>query len=209
MLRARKVSRVVPDSQTTGEPAILGHINSNIESMVAFHEREQDKRSQWQQSLERIGALLGRPVYLASLAGVVVTWVAGNALARTLGFHAVDPPPFAGLQGLLTLVAILTTTVVLITQNGLARLEQQRAHLDLQVNLLTEQKVTTVIRLLEELRRDLPMVKDRHDAEANALQQRTDTAQVLAALTESSLEATAGVRSGGAPAAPAGAHRPP
>src|ERR1700720_3816492 len=87
MFSARKVSRVVPDSQTPGEPAILGHINSNIESMVAFHEREQDKRSQWQQSLERIGALLGRPVYLASLAGVVVTWVAGNALARTLGFH--------------------------------------------------------------------------------------------------------------------------
>jgi len=54
------------------------------------------------------------------------------------------------------------------------------------------------------------MVKDRHDAEANALQQRTDTAQVLAALTESSLEAAAGVRSsGGAPGAPAGANRPP
>jgi uncharacterized membrane protein len=207
LFSARQVSRVVPDPHTPDETAILGHINSNIESIVAFHEREQEKRSQWQQSLERIGALLGRPVYLASLAGIVVTWVAGNAIARALGYHAVDPPPFAWLQGLLTLVAILTTTVVLITQNGLAKLEQQRAHLDLQVNLLTEQKVTTVIRLLEELRRDLPMVKDRHDAEANALQQRTDTAQVLAALTESALEPAAEVRSGGG--APEGAKRPP
>jgi uncharacterized membrane protein len=209
MFSARQLSRVVPDPHTPDETATLGHINSNIESMVAFHEREQDKRGPWQQSLERIGPLVGRPVYLASLASVVVTWVA-NAIARALGYHAVDPPPFAWLQGLLTLVAILTTTVVLITQNGLAKLEQQRAHLDLQVNLLTEQKVTTVIRLLEELRRDLPMVKDRHDAEANALQQRTDTAQVLAALTESSLEAAAGVRSGGgASGAPQGANRPP
>jgi uncharacterized membrane protein len=47
---------------------------------------------------------------------------------------------------------------------------------------LTEQKVTKLIHLLEELRRDLPMVKDRHDPEAASLQQRTDTAQVLSAL---------------------------
>jgi uncharacterized membrane protein len=43
-------------------------------------------------------------------------------------------------------------------------------------------KVTKLIHLLEELRRDLPMVKDRHDPEAASLQQRTDTAQMLSAL---------------------------
>jgi uncharacterized membrane protein len=48
--------------------------------------------------------------------------------------------------------------------------------------LLTEQKVTKLIHLLEELRRDLPMVENRHDSEAVALQQRTDPAQVLSAL---------------------------
>jgi hypothetical protein len=41
-----------------------------------------------------------------------------------------------------------------------------------------------LIHLLEELRRDLPMVKDRHDPEATALQQPTDTAQVLVALED-------------------------
>src|ERR1700687_3763581 len=85
MFSARQLSRVVPDPHTRDETATLEHINSNIESMVAFHEREQDKRSPWQQSLERIGALLGRPVYLASLASVVVTWVAANGIAGALG----------------------------------------------------------------------------------------------------------------------------
>jgi uncharacterized membrane protein len=47
---------------------------------------------------------------------------------------------------------------------------------------LTEQKVTKLIHLIEELRRDLPMVENRHDPEAAALQQRTDTAQILSAL---------------------------
>jgi hypothetical protein len=39
-----------------------------------------------------------------------------------------------------------------------------------------------VINLLEELRRDLPMVNNREDAEAVALQRPTNSEQVLAAL---------------------------
>jgi uncharacterized membrane protein len=81
-------------------------------------------------------------------------------------------------------VALVTTTVVLIAQNRQTRFEQQRAHLDLQVNLLTEQKVTKVIHLLEELRRDLPMVKDRHDPQAAGMQERADTAQLASALDQ-------------------------
>jgi len=72
--------------------------------------------------------------------------------------------------------------VVLITQNREAKLEKQRSELELQVNLLTEQKTTKLIRLIEELRRDLPMVRDRHDPEAAALQKTTDPEEVLAAL---------------------------
>ena len=84
-----------------------------------------------------------------------------------------DPPPFAWLQGIFSLGALLTATVVLIKQNRLAKLEEPRAHLDLQVNLLAEQKTTKLIDLMEELRRDLPMVKDRNDPEAAALQTST------------------------------------
>lgn len=36
--------------------------------------------------------------------------------------------------------------------------------------ILTEQKTTQRIRLFEELRRDLPMIKDRHDPDASPLQ---------------------------------------
>ena len=73
---------------------------------------------------------------------------------------------------------------MLIKQNRLAKLEELRAHLDLQVNLLAEQKATKLIDLIEELRRDLPMVKDRSDPEAAALKQPTDPNVVLATLDE-------------------------
>ncbi|HEX7612847.1 MAG TPA: DUF1003 domain-containing protein, partial [Candidatus Limnocylindrales bacterium] len=69
-------------------------------------------------------------------------------------------------------------------QNRLAKLAEQRAHLDLKVTLLTEQKAAKLIDLLEELRRDLPNVINRHDPEAAELQQSMNPDLVLAALDE-------------------------
>jgi uncharacterized membrane protein len=129
---------------------------------------------------------MGRPSYLAAVLSFVALWLLGNASAELLGYKALDPPPFFWLQGIVSLGALLTTTVVLITQNREAKLEEQRLELELQVNLLTEQKTTKLIHLLEELRRDLPMVKNRDDPEAAALQKPTDLEEVLAALEDRS-----------------------
>ena len=107
-----------------------------------------------------------------------------NVVARRLGMAGFDPPPFFWLQGIVSLGALLTSTVVLIRQERLAKLEERREHLDLQVNLLTEQKTTKLIHLFEELRRDLPMVKNRHDPESEAMQQPTDPHRVLAEMDE-------------------------
>jgi uncharacterized membrane protein len=49
---------------------------------------------------------------------------------------------------------------------------------------LTEQKAAKLIDLLEELRRDLPDVRNRHDSDAAALQQSMNPGRVLAALDE-------------------------
>jgi uncharacterized membrane protein len=78
--------------------------------------------------------------------------------------------------------ALLTTTIVLITQTRQGRLAEQRAQLDLQVSLLSEQKTAKLIALLEELRRDLPDVTNQHDAEAAAMEQSTDPHTILDAL---------------------------
>jgi uncharacterized membrane protein len=174
-----------PDEQ----PQIPEHISHNIESIVAFHEREREKLSPAQQRIEAASHFISRPLYLIVLLGLVFAWMAGNELAIRLGAVPFDAPPFPWLQGAVALAALITSTVVLYAQRRMAKLETQRAHLDLQVNLLTEQKVTKLIELLEELRRDLPMVHDRVDAEVGILQQRTDAAQVLSALDKGTREA--------------------
>jgi uncharacterized membrane protein len=73
---------------------------------------------------------------------------------------------------------------VLTVQGRQYRLASSAHNIDLQINLLTEQKVTRLIHLIEELRPDLPMVKNRVDPHVSALKKQADPAQVLAALKE-------------------------
>lgn len=168
----------------TSSQSGLDPIGHNIEAIVAFYAREEHKISRSQRRLEHISGFVGRPLYIGSILLFVAFWMLANVAARQFGLVEFDPAPFIWLQGIMGLGALLTATVVLIKQGRLAKIEEQRAHLDLQVNLLTEQKTTKIIDLLEELRRDLPMVKNRPDPEAAALQQPTDPHLVLAALDE-------------------------
>jgi len=171
-------------SQPFADGSLSDHISQNVESIVALHRRESETLTPAQRRLERISRFVARPLYLIGLAVFVVLWIAFNWSAPALHLRPFDPPPFAWLDGLLTFIALITTTIVLIAQTRQEKLEQQRAHLDLQVNLLTEQKVTKLIHLLEELRRDLPMVRDRHDPQAAAMQEGADADQVVSALRE-------------------------
>jgi uncharacterized membrane protein len=170
-----------PDSDTGPETE---QINQNIEAVKNFYVREEREIALSQRFVERISDYAGRPLFLGLILGFVGLWVLVNVELKHSGFRAFDPPPFSLLQGLLGLGALLTATVVLSKQNRAAKLAERREHLDLKVTLLTEQKVAKLINLLEELRRDLPNVKDRHDPEAHALQKAMNPDRVLAALDE-------------------------
>jgi uncharacterized membrane protein len=175
------------DNPSAAPSSLSDHIEQNIETVVALQRREWEQTGVSQRLIERVSRFMGRPAYLVGILGIVVLWIASECEAPKLGLKPFDPAPFSVLQGLLTLVALITTTIVLIAQNRQTKREQQHAHLDLQVNMLTEQKVTKLIHLMEELRHDLPTVRDRHDAQAMAMQERADTARVLTAMEEGGL----------------------
>ena len=168
------------ESQSAEPP--IDPITQNTDSILAFHTREERHITSSQRALEAIGGALGSPVGLAATMFFVTLWIMANIGAKYVGFSPFDPPPFSWLQGLVGLGALFTAIVVLVKQNRLAKMEERRARLELHINLLTEQKATKLINLMEELRRDLPMIKDRHDAEAHALQLPTDPESVIASL---------------------------
>jgi len=159
-------------------------ISQNIAAVLEFYTREEEKISRSQRLLERISGFVGQPIFLGIILVFVTFWILADTGLRELGMVEFDPAPFIWLQGIVGLGALLTATVVLTKQNRLAKLAEQRAHLDLKVTLLTEQKAAKMIELLEELRRDLPNVKDRQDSDAAALKQSMNPDLVLAALDE-------------------------
>ena len=87
-------------------------------------------------------------------------------------------------QALAALGALLMTIMILTTQNRQIKHAEQRAHLDLQVNLRAEQKIAKLIQLVEELRRDLPDVKNRVDPVADAMTKAVDPEDVMSKLEQ-------------------------
>jgi uncharacterized membrane protein len=154
-----------------------------IESVASIRARAEQRLGRHQRMMEVFTSVLGRPRTVYVTLSFVVGWVAFNLMTpRLFGWPYIDPPPFFWLQGMVALSALLMTTLVLITANRQTRNAEERSHLDLQVNLLAEHKVTKLVALLEELRRDLPMVRDRIDREADSMQEAVDPAAMLAAL---------------------------
>ena len=159
-------------------------IEQNIDSIVALQKQEWENAGPTQRLIAIVSRWMSKPAYLIVLVSLIVMWLAANIGATLLGFAAWDRSPFAILDSVMTLVGLVTGTVVLVAQHRQGRLEQQHSQLTLQIGLLTEQKTTKIIHLIEELRRDMPMVRDRHDAHAAALQESPDAEQLISVLKE-------------------------
>ena len=72
--------------------------------------------------------------------------------------------------------------LILITQRREEQLSQHHAQLTLQLTIQGEQKIAKVIALLEEHRRDSPLLPNRIDQEANAVAESADPNCLLEAL---------------------------
>jgi uncharacterized membrane protein len=162
--------------------AAATHLSQNVETIAALHAQAQETVGHHQRYIERTTTFASRPFFAYAVGLSAAAWIGFNLMAPRLGFAAPDPPPFLGFQGVVAFLALLLMTMVLITQNRQARLAERRAELDLQVNLHTEQKVAKLIALVEELRRDLPAVPNRHDPVAAAMTHAVDPHAVVSAL---------------------------
>jgi len=65
------------------------------------------------------------------------------------GITHIDPFPFTFLTLVVSLEAIFLSTFILISQNHDTKISERRNHLDLQINLLSEQENTKMIGMLQ------------------------------------------------------------
>jgi uncharacterized membrane protein len=154
----------------------------NIELLSRFEDREEAQISGVQLAIERVSRFIGSPAFFAFALVFIATWIAVNIWGMHHGWRHVDTPPFFWLQGLVSSNALLLTVAVLIRQNRLAQVAEHRAHLDLQINLLTEQKVTKLLQILDERRGELSAPSAHPDDDVSEMTKPADTHALMHAI---------------------------
>lgn len=173
-----------PETKQPSSARLPSSAQENLEILSQFTDGEEAKISGMQLAIERISGLLGSPTFFTLAVIFIAAWVGANIWGVHHGWRHVDTPPFFWLQGLVSFVVLLLTVAVLIRQNRMSQVAEHRAHLDLQINLLTEQKVTKVLQIIDELRRDLTALRGRPDAEVTEMTKPADTHALMHAIRE-------------------------
>jgi uncharacterized membrane protein len=156
----------------------------NLEVLSQFKDREEAQISGLQLTIERVSRVVGSPAFFAFALAFIVIWIAVNTWGTHHGWRHVDTPPFFWLQGLVSCTALLLTVAVLIRQNRMAQVAEHRAHLDLQINMLTEQKVAKLLQIIDAPRRDSKAPQGRKDDEVSEMSKPADTHALMHAIRE-------------------------
>lgn len=157
-------------------------IHKNLDTVVELEQELYQRISPAERFVHRITLFSGRFSVLGAHAVAIAGWIAFNALAPAP--YALDHWPFDGLILFLACESLLLTLLVLITQRIMQKLDNHRAHLALQLELLTEQETTKGLIILRRLERHFGL--GTPDEGAAALVQSTDP-QVLSSAIEAAM----------------------
>ncbi|HEY3798511.1 MAG TPA: DUF1003 domain-containing protein [Caulobacteraceae bacterium] len=155
-----------------------------MQAIARLHTEHRQDAAGLQRAVEGLTRFLSRPRAAAALAVVAALWIGANLALRTNGLAQLDALSTETLQVATGLGALFMTIFILITQRREDELSELREQLTLELAILGEQKAAKLIQLVEELRRDLPSVHNRVDAEARSLEKPADPEAVLEALRE-------------------------
>jgi uncharacterized membrane protein len=102
---------------------------------------------------DRLSDAISRTTGSAPFVIVHLLWFVGWIVINLglTGIAPFDPFPFSFLTLVVSLEAIFLSVFVLMSQNRMTRQADKRAHLDLQIDLLAEQELTTILHMLRAL----------------------------------------------------------
>jgi len=167
----------------------------NVQAILQLEEAAKANRSSGDRIADLIAAFCGSMTFV----WVHVIWFTGWILANGLpGLRHFDPFPFTFLTLVVSLEAIFLSTFILISQNHETRLSERRNQLDLQINLLTEQENTKMLRMLESIAEKVGANTD-DDPSLQVLDQATNPEKLVEQIDQASPQSSATNSSGSTP----------
>jgi uncharacterized membrane protein len=132
------------------EESLPSFISENIDAIIQAEQAANRRRSRSEAIYEFVGGSIGTLKFVAFQLIGTVLWVVINA-GLMQPVRPFDPFPFPILTQIVAVEAVLMTAFVLMKQNRMSKLADRRAHLGLQINLLTERETTKIIGMLLEI----------------------------------------------------------
>ena len=171
-------SRLTKDSIGTGSLEQLTY--RNIELVRKLEEAASQERT----TSDRVARLIARFCGSMTFVWVHVIGFAGwIGINLVPGVNHIDPFPFTFLTFIVSLEAIFLSTFILISQNQDTRMSDRRNHLDLQINLLSEQENTKMLMMLQAIAEKVGARIDG-DEDMAVLAQETKLEQVVAQIEQ-------------------------
>jgi uncharacterized membrane protein len=141
----------------------------NVEAILSLDEAAKEQRTRSELLAERIAQFCGSMRFVWVHVLFFSSWIAFNLMP---GLRHIDPFPFTFLTLVVSLEAIFLSTFILISQNHDTQISERRNHLDLQINLLSEQENTKMIQILQAIANKVG-VDLSHDSDLERLGQET------------------------------------
>jgi uncharacterized membrane protein len=150
----------------------------NVRAIVQLERRTLDEERWPDRISSHIGRFVGSLRFVAFHVFAFVSWAGWNSLAPTR-WHF-DPYPWGLLTLIVSMEGVLISTFVLIAQNRMSRQSDHRDHLDLQVDLLAEQEMTVVLKMLRRISDHLGLPPEHGDADrADQLTEKTNIQDLM------------------------------
>jgi uncharacterized membrane protein len=143
----------------------------NIETISRLEHEEIEKRSHGERLSDVFTRFMGSMTFVVLHVVGLAVWFSWNLGA--FGLKPFDPFPFGILTLIVSTEGVILAIFVLISQNRMSRLANQRAHLNLQISLLSEQETTKILQRLKTIADHLDVRETERDEEIERLSQST------------------------------------
>src|ERR1035441_8702016 len=158
-------------------------MQSNIDAIAKLEHDALHRRTPTERVSEVITKLVGNMGFLLIQLILISGWCLVN-LHLIPGLKAFDPFPFGVLALVVSSESVFLTVFVLISQSRMARQSDRRSHLDLQVGMLSEQELTTILQMLQKLCQHVGVNVDSSKQEVQSFSTTTDVHKLASELED-------------------------
>jgi|SRR3954447_22402097 uncharacterized membrane protein len=149
----------------------MGPAQRNIEKIVKMEEDFLAQRSPAARlvdlSVDAVGTMASFLIHIGAFSG----WILVNSGAVPV-MRPWDPFPFILLTMFVSMEGVVLALFVLMKQNRMSRRADERDHLNLQIDLLAEKEITTMLQLQRRLMSHLG-ISVEHEAELKQMAEET------------------------------------